>query len=235
MAKQKKDLSLIVWAFGWLLGIAVALKKFAAVLSVPFEAFERLGSDQGEVTIGRIVQLIHSDWLVAQSDIYRIRVNRGPLPTFTEIETEYGKGNVSNLYDGREWTKHPKRVEHDVTAEKVDVLVKDFAEEIASGEIKLDKEGCLKGEDLIAWGLRNDWVPADEKEAYEVGRDPKTCDLQLKNWLVALGSSVRSGDGHYVVVLSADVRVRVLDTYRFDRRWNVGCRFLFVRFVRKSA
>ncbi|MEI7512635.1 MAG: hypothetical protein WCK01_04225 [Candidatus Uhrbacteria bacterium] len=66
MAKKKQDLSLVVWVFGWLLALATALKKFAATLNVPFEAFERLGSDQGEATIGKIVQLIHSDWLDAQ-------------------------------------------------------------------------------------------------------------------------------------------------------------------------
>lgn len=170
-----------------------------------------------------------------QSDIYRIRVNRGPLPTFAELETEYGKGHVSVLFDGRKWTKSAKRTKHDVTTEEVDVLVKDFGPEIASGEIKLDEKGYLASKDLIAWGLRNNWVPADEKEAYEVGRDPQTRDLPLKGGLgglVALGSSARYGRHRYVMVLLVHDRGRFLHGDWVDNGWCADDRFPFVR---KSA
>jgi hypothetical protein len=164
--------------------------------------------------------------------IYRLRVNRGPLPSFAELESEYGHGNVSELFDGCPWTKHEKRLENDVTDEEVEVLVKDFATEIASGEIKLDAHDCLSSEDLIAWGLKNGWVPVDEKEICAVGCDPKTRDLQRKNWLVGLGSSAQHAYGsRCVAMLSANDRDRFLSGGWFDGRWLASRRFLFVRKV----
>ncbi|MEK9177433.1 MAG: hypothetical protein AAB923_04010 [Patescibacteria group bacterium] len=165
-------------------------------------------------------------------DHYRIRVNRGPLPSFAELESEYGKGNVSSLFDGRPWTKHAKRLEHDVTAEEVVILVKDFALEIESGEITLDKDGYLLTEDLIAWGLKHGYTPCDEKETYAVGRDEKTRDLQRKNWSVALGSSAAGGGGRCVAVLDARGRDRVLYGGWDGDGWGRSDRFLFAR---KSA
>lgn len=66
MAKQKKDFGLIVWAFGWLLAIAVCLKKFTAELQVSFDAFERLGSPEGEATMKKVIALVRDDWAATQ-------------------------------------------------------------------------------------------------------------------------------------------------------------------------
>lgn len=237
----KKNVSEIESGVGYFMGLATGLMDVVRGKNIPFEAIYRLVTPSGRATLEHMVETAHADWLAEQpkpkprdtSVIHRIRVARGPLPPFAALETEYGKGNVSSLYDGRPWTKSKERLEHDVTDEEVEVLFKDFAPEIASGEIKLDADGYLESKDLIAWGISKGWIPADEKEAYGVSRDPKTCDLQLKNWLVALGSSaLHDGGLRFVAVLRADDRGRILGGDWFGYGW--GASYL-VLFVRKSA
>lgn len=62
MKSEKNDWSAVVKVFGWLLGLAVTLKKLAAELGVPFEAFLRLTTDKGETTLRAIVQLVLDEY-----------------------------------------------------------------------------------------------------------------------------------------------------------------------------
>ncbi|MFA6161095.1 MAG: hypothetical protein WCT54_05975 [Patescibacteria group bacterium] len=66
MAATKKDFGLVIWVFGWLLGIATTIRKITKEMDVPFDAFERLGSPGGAVTIRRMVEVVRADWQAEQ-------------------------------------------------------------------------------------------------------------------------------------------------------------------------
>lgn len=226
MAKQKKDLSLIVWAFGWLLALATSLKKYAADLKVPFEAFERLGSPEGEATLQKVVALIRDEWAALQPKVaktvelavghYRAFVGYAAVPSMAELEKEFGKNRVSSLFDGREWRIHASCVGMNETPGEKEFWVRHFGREIDS-------------EEVIVLADKDDYRPATHLEAVEFARAEP--ELQKQLWIVALGSfALSDGDGsRYVAVLSAVSDGRRLGDSWFGRRWSAGSRFLLVR------
>lgn len=221
MAKQKKDFSLIVWAFGWLLSLVTAIKKIAARLDAPFEAFDRLGSPEGESTIEKIVQLIKDDYLAEQRKAmvlppnhYRVHVGYDMPRDKGTLESEFSKDGVSELFYGNyEWQPHPSCAKIDQTPGDRVFLVKHFGRETESEAniTEMDKLG---------------YRPATHIEAYAFAK--ANPELQRKFWIVALGSSAMGVDIRSVAMLFSDSGRRILDHNWFDDRWHAGSRFLFV-------
>ena len=142
MKNEKNDWSAVVKVFGWLLGLAVTLKKLAAELSVPFEAFLRLTTDKGESTLRQIAQLVLDDYNASlpkaptlrggehyrdsarvealPPDHYRVTISYSPMPSMDELKKEWGKDNVSVIFDGRPFSFHASCVGMDrVPGERV--------------------------------------------------------------------------------------------------------------------
>ena len=69
--------------------------------------------------------------------------------------------------------------------------------------------------------------PATHAEAYEFQK--KQPDLQLKVWIIALGSFAVRGGFRYVTVLDSDSGRRIFGDDWFDFGWLSSRRFLFVR------
>ncbi len=69
--------------------------------------------------------------------------------------------------------------------------------------------------------------PATHAEAYEFQK--KQPDLQLKFWIIALGSFAVVDGGRCVAVLLGRSDGRVFGGGWFDYRWNSSGRFLVVR------
>ncbi len=239
MAKQQRDLSLIVWAFGWLLGIATALKKFATKLKVPFEAFERLGSDKGEATIERIVQLVYSDWLDEQPkpllqtatpyrggipidvtlppDHYRVYVTNAPLGTILELKEKSGYRSVSPLHDGRKWTRHATRVKDEAPGERI------FWVADPPSEVKGDREL------IIAWAELLGYQAAFETEAAEFA-DAHPDALGHRTYILAFGSSAQNDTGYWCVAsLSMSGSRRLFNDVGADRGLSIAGRALLIR------
>jgi hypothetical protein len=135
------------------------------------------------------------------------------MPSFAELEKEFGKGNVSNIFDGRTWEFHPSSQNFTPT-ETQEMVLKHFDREITSGEAiaEMNKEGYL---------------PATHFEAYEFAK--ANLELQRQFWIVALGSSTMGGDHRCVAVLRGGSDGRILGNGWFDREWSSGDRFLFVK------
>ena len=69
--------------------------------------------------------------------------------------------------------------------------------------------------------------PATHAEAYEFQK--KQPDLQLKFWIIALGSFALGDGSRCVAVLGSDSGRRIFVGGWFDGRWRSGSRLLFVR------
>lgn len=151
---------------------------------------------------------------VLPPDHYLVPLSYDPLPSLSELEKEFGKGNVSSVFDGRAWHKHPSCAKMDVTPGKRVMFVKHFAKRMTS-------------EQAIAWGEEHGYRPGIEKEALALAR--ANPDLQTKFWIVALGSFAVSGDSRCVAMLFGSDGGRILDGSWFDGEWSGDYRFLFVR------
>jgi|GEM_PF-2264136 len=246
----KKDVSSIEKGAGYFLGFITTLMNVARQKVVPFEAIYRLGTEGGYATVVKIVDVAYTDWQAEQPkpveqqpegghpyrggptngnalppNHYRVRVNRGPLPPMATLEEMYSKNGVSALYNGSyTWAKDRSRTgENDVTADEVVMVAKQFTVE------EIREMGGLTSENIIAWGIRNNLVAADEKETHAFGINPETCDLQRSRWLVGLGSSTVCDDGHGVAVLGSGSDRRFLGDDWFGDEWSSGDRDLFVR------
>lgn len=221
---NKKDWSLVIWLFGWLLNFVTVLKKLATKLGVPFEAFERLGSEAGEETLARVLRLILDDYNDATPpalppDHYRVWISYRGMPSLAQLEERWGKNNVSGIFNGRPFTPHTSCVRVSrVPGRKVFYLH--------------DPGRDWESEERIAWGLarRNDiaprgYRPATEEEAYEFAE----ARPELANY-VGLGASILN-DGRSCV---ARVRrglgdgQRILDYSWFYFKWPCAIRVLFV-------
>lgn len=237
MAKQKKDFSLIAWVFGWLLALVTAIKKIAARLEVPFEAFDRLGSPEGEATIEKIVRVIHDDWLAEQpkqtasqgghpyrcvslsgnalpKDHYCVYVSYAPMPSMDDLKKKWGKDNVSDLFDGRPFSPHASCVGMDRTPCEQVFYVHDAG-------------GDWEGEEQIAWGEKQrsaiapkGYRPATNEEIYEFARThPELVDF------VGLGSFAMNVRNRCVTGVWLHDGQRILgggwSGLRFDRRVRV--------------
>ncbi len=65
MAKKKQNDGFggLIRALGWLLALGTEIKKLATELAVPFEAFYRLGTEEGAGTLRRMVELAKDEFL----------------------------------------------------------------------------------------------------------------------------------------------------------------------------
>lgn len=235
---NKKDFSLVLWVFGWLLSLVTAIKKLATELKVPFEAFLRLTTDKGEATLRAIVQHVLDDYnaslpkpVVMQGgahyrdvavqalppDHYRVSVTYARIPSIDELKKKWGKDNVSVIFDGRPFTPHASCVGMSrVPGEKVFYLH--------------DAGRDWESEERIAWGLEqrnefapNGYRPATEEETYEFAEaHPELADY------VGLGAFAMRGDGRCVASVWRYGGRRVLDDAWFGSRWPRGSRVLFV-------
>ncbi len=145
---------------------------------------------------------------------YLVPVTYAPLPPFSELEQEFGKGNVSNIFDGRPFQKHSSCENIDETPGDKVFLLKHFGRETRS-------------EDNIAEMDKLGYRPATHIEAYAFQK--KHPELQRKFWIVALGSFAMFGGDRCVAVLNGGSGRRVFGDRWFGRGWCSSGRFLFVR------
>lgn len=145
---------------------------------------------------------------------YLVPVSYAPLPSFADLEKEFGNICVSNLFDGREWKDHSSCVGIDKTPCDAVFLVKHFDRETGSEDniTEMDKLG---------------YRPATHIEAYEFQR--KHPELQRQFRIVALGSFAMDDVRRCVAVLSGNSDRRIFGNDWVGSRWSAGFRFLFVR------
>jgi len=145
---------------------------------------------------------------------YLVPVSYTPLPSFSELEHEFGQGNVSNIFDGRPFKNHASCVGVDETSGDKIFLVKHFGREAESEDniVEMDKLG---------------YRPATHIEACAFQK--KNPDLQRHFYIVALGSFAMDGDVQFVAVLRSYSGGRVFGDNWFGSRWSADDRFLFVR------
>ncbi len=144
------------------------------------------------------------------------------FPAMSELEQQFDA--VSSLFAGSyEWEQHKSRKDFDKAPGDKIFFVKHFTSE----EIK--EMGGPKSEHIIAWGLKNGYVVADEKELYAFGINPETRDLQRSFWIVALGSSTMAYCFRSVAMLFSDAGGRILGIDWFNHDRHSDYRFLFVR------
>lgn len=218
MRKNKKD-----WDIETLLSVVGFVFELMRVITI---ALRKRGG-----TVYHLRRLIKEPALVDKTVAvllegeHCIRVNRGPFPAMSTLEKQFSQDGVSWLFNARvDWKRHSSRFGvSDVVADDVVMVVKEFSEK------EVREIGGLTSENIIAWGLKNDLVPADEKETYAFGINSETAELQRQFWLVGLGAFALN-DGHqYVAVLRSESGRRYLSGYRFGGGWVRGSRFLFVR------
>jgi hypothetical protein len=217
---MRKRVSEIESGAGYFAGLVSGLMELTREKSVPFEAIYRLVTPQGRKTLKKMVDLAHEDWLKGQSVIclveneYFVPVSYAPFPSFSELEQEFGNGNVSIIFDGRPFNKHASCVNIAETPGYEIFLVKHFNREIKSEDaiVEMDKFG---------------YRPATHIEAYEFQK--KNPDLQSQFLLIALGSFAMDCGGRCLAALHSISARRIFGSYWFDRRWLADCRFLFVR------
>lgn len=136
------------------------------------------------------------------------------MPSFADLEKEFGKRNVSDIFDGRPFDLHPSCSDIDETPGERVFFVKHFGREIES-------EGVIN--EMKYEGYR----PATHAEAIVFAKAHP--DLQREYPIVALGSFALYVGDRCVAVLRRSVTGRLLGGGRFDGGWSVGCRFLLVR------
>jgi len=215
-----KRLSEIERGAGYFMGVVTNLMDVVREKMVPFDAIYRLATPEGRTTIQNMVKLAHTDWLKEQpvkplaKNEYLVPVTYAPLPSFVELEQEFGEGNVSCIFDGRPFTKHFSCSDIPETPSSKVFLVKHFDREINSNEAinEMDKLG---------------YRPATHIEAYEFQKAHS--DLRLQFRIVVLGSFAMVGGSQFVAVLRSDPGRRSFDFIWFDIRWHADNRFLFVR------
>lgn len=147
-------------------------------------------------------------------DHYLVPVTYAALPSFADLEREYGKDNVSDLFDGRPFQKHASCEGMDETPGDRVFLVKHFGRNTTSEAniAEMDKLG---------------YRPATHLEAYAFAKAQP--ELQRQFWIVALGSFVLGEDGRCVALMNGDSGRRLSSSYWSPRRWGSDFRFLFVR------
>ncbi len=196
---------------------------------VAFEAIYRLAKPAGRATLGKIVAIAHEDWRAEQPVVsasvedslppnhYRVHMTYAPMPSFAELEKEFGENNVSVVFDGRPFSLHASCVGMDRTPGERIVYVH-------------DAERDWWSEEMIAWGLAqrsaiapNGYRPMTHEEEYEFAKaHPELVDF------VGLGSSAMRADCWCVADVWWHDGQRLLGSDWFGRRWSRSGRVLFV-------
>ena len=162
--------------------------------------------------------------MVLRAGEYLVNVTYAALPSMTEIERLFTKNGVSvPLIGSYKWEQDRSREHFDSVPGHRVILLKYFTPE------EIEEMGGLEDENIIAWGLKNGYVPADRQEAYAFGINPDTRDLQLQFRIIALGSYTLLDDDRFVAVLGSYSGGRIFDTRRSGSEWDSDDHFLFVR------
>ena len=169
----------------------------------------------------RIADLIVPAGLVVSKSLdanhYLVPVTYAPLPSFAELEKEFRKGNVSDVFDGRAWETHSSCVGMDRTRGEKVFYVHDVGRD-------------WEREEQIAWGLAqctaaapNGYRPATREETYEFAKaHPELVDF------VGLGSFAMYDGRPCVARVWGHGGRRILDGDWIDSRFRAGVRVLFV-------
>lgn len=146
---------------------------------------------------------------------YTVTIKKAVAPTYADLITNYGKGNVSSLWEESKDKLELHESLRDLTPPtgEVTVFLKKFDQVTTS-------ERAIKWADEHNYRLVFPW----ERETFSKANP----DLQRKFWIVDLGSfSLRGGGRRYVPVLSEGDDRRSLVGSWFDDEWDVSYRFLF--------
>ena len=157
-------------------------------------------------------QMIDAKLVLADGE-YLVHVDY-TIPSYADLEKEFGVGNVSRIFDGRPFQKHASCVNMDETPGDKVFFLKDFGRETES-------EANIAEMDML--GYR----PATRLEMFAFQK--ANPELQRQFWIVALGSSAMGVDGHTVAMLGDGSGGRIFASGWFSSRWYVDRRFLFVR------
>ncbi len=135
------------------------------------------------------------------------------MPSYEELEKRFS-GYVSIVFDGRprESIKACKHISREPRKIRFYYFQVDQASTTAHVLAEMEKQGLRPAlpEELVCFA-----------ERYP--------DEQRNLWIVALGSSARSGDDWYVAVLDGVSGMRLLRDRRFHDAWRTRYRFLVVR------
>ncbi len=223
---NKKDWSLVIWMFGWLLNFVTVVKRLATKLNMPFEAFALLTTEEGEGTLTRVLQLILQDYYaslltgsaaVLPKDHYRDRVTY-TIPDYDTLVKKWGNGNISYYFNGSPFTLHASCKESDFTpGYKVFYLH--------------DAGNNWSRDERIEWGLRqrnrtapNGYRPATHAEGYAFAE----AHPELRDKYVFLGDCVRADkDAAFVIGVWWYGAVQIID-HAADYLWPVDSKILFV-------
>lgn len=224
----KKNVSLIEKGAGYFQGFVTGLMDIAREQKVPLEAIHWLATPEARATLGKIVAIAHEDWWRAEHPVvragrslppkhYRVYMTYAPMPSFAALKEEFGKDNVSDIFDGQPFYLHSSCIDMDrIPGEKI-VYVHDAGDDWES-------------EEVITWGLiqrsviaPNGYRPMTHEEEYEFQKDhPELVDF------VALGSyAVRCGCRFVASAWRRGGR-RIFGHDLFGHRWRRRSRVLFV-------
>ncbi len=154
--------------------------------------------------------------LVLPADHYRVMLFRNPLPSFEELKTEFGKGNVSDIFDGRPFELHSSCADMDLTpGDRIFYLH-------SAGR-------AWRREERITWGIKqrnavapHGYRPATPEEAYEFYKT----HTELVGY-VALGSSAMIGDSECCATFWGNDGRRILGCW-INYMFSPNVRILFV-------
>ena len=160
--------------------------------------------------------------LALYEDEYLVTITGDPVPSFAELQKEFGEDQVSLIFDGRPFQNHDSCVHLEETP-----CVNFFW--VAKPPLNI----ASNSEKIIAWGNKqrrvalNGYHVATKEEAYAFQKAHP--EPQCHSWIVALGSSAMVGTKQHVVVLGSDSVGRFLADEEFGYEWPIGVKFLFVR------
>ncbi len=232
MGKSKKEISELESIHGVYQGFFISLWNIVREKAVPFAAIHRLGTEGGRATLGKIVDLASEDWQAEQPNMsepfqgtlpenhYCDYVSYSPMPCHAELENEkeFGRGNVSVIFDRHFFTPHSSCARINRTPGWKIYYIHDVGRDWES-------------EEQIAWGLKqrsaiapNGYRPATHDEEYEFTKaHPELLDY------VAPGDSARNhGSSPYIALVWARDGRRVLGNSFFYGLFSSRIRILFV-------
>lgn len=133
------------------------------------------------------------------------------LPPLSILKKQFDY--VSDIFDGRPWTKHESIPVDEPTASVSQMEMFHFDRSITSEEVIKEKSETHR--------------PATHEELYVYAKENP--DAGKEFWIVALGSFAMYGGDRYVAVLGAGDGGRIFSNYWFVSVWDADDRFLFVR------
>lgn len=122
-----------------------------------------------------------------------VSVNRSESFSREALEQEFLRAR--SVYD-EPWRHTEIRNTNNVTASEVAFVIKEFTSEVATGELRVDRCRNLSMEDVIEWGLRHGFVPADVHEFFAACRNPELIKQFGPYAIVAPGSFNRCHRGY---------------------------------------